>query len=93
MIKKILSWQDVFKLLEPIRKELKPDDVIYGIPKGGMIVANFLDCKKTHDPEKCTIILDDIVDSGKTREKHRQKYPFKTFKTLIDKQLPNKGRA
>ena len=86
MIKKILTWQDVFKLLEPIKKELKTDDIIYGIPKGGMIVANFLDCKKTHDPEKCTIILDDIVDSGKTREKHRQKYPFKTFKTLIDKQ-------
>ena len=86
MIKKYLTWEEFFILLGPIQQQIKTDDIVYGIPKGGIIVANFLNCKKTHDPNKCTIILDDIVDSGRTKNKHIKDFPNKKFLTVIDKQ-------
>ena len=86
MIKKYLSWEEFLILLGPIQSQIKNDDIVFGIPKGGIIVANFLNCKKTHDPNKCTIILDDIVDSGKTKQKFTKQFPDKKFLTVIDKQ-------
>lgn len=88
MNKEYIEWSEFFVLLELVEAQIKPDDIVYGIPKGGMIVSNFLrcDCKKTYDPNLATIILDDIVDSGRTKQKHIEQYPNAKFVTLIDKQ-------
>lgn len=86
MIKKYITWDQFFVLLKDIKDQILDTDIVYGIPKGGMIVSNFLDCIKTHDPNKATIILDDIVDSGRTKDKHIKDYPNAKFITLIDKQ-------
>jgi len=48
---------------------------VYGIPRGGMILASF--CKgwvSVYKPELAHIIIDDIVDSGKTMKKYENKY-------------------
>jgi GTP cyclohydrolase IA len=78
-----LTWYVVFKLLN----EIPTNKVVYGVPKGGMILTAFLKNNKvTHSPETADIILDDLVDSGRTREWYRQKFPDKEFFPLIDKQ-------
>ena len=46
MIKKYLSWGDFFDLLTPLQLQIKPNDIVFGVPKGGMIVSNFLSQKK-----------------------------------------------
>jgi len=86
MIKKYLSWGDFFDLLTPLQLQIKPDDIVFGVPKGGMIVSNFLTCKKTHDPTQATVIVDDIVDSGKTKKLHTDNFPLARFMAVIDKQ-------
>lgn len=83
MNKLIISWNEVFQLLKPIDKA---KNVIYGVPKGGMIAASFLKhASHTHIPEEATIILDDLVDSGATCEIYRKKYPNTDFYALFDK--------
>ena len=90
MIKKYISWEEFFVLLKPIQKQISKEDIVYGIPKGGIIVTNFLNCKKTVNPKEATIIMDDIVDSGRTKSKHIKKYPKAKFITVIDKQTSSK---
>ena len=89
MIKKYLSWGDFFDLLTPLQLQIKPDDIVFGVPKGGMIVSNFLTCKKTHDPTQATVIVDDIVDSGRTKKLHTDSFPLAKFMAVIDKQKKN----
>jgi GTP cyclohydrolase I len=78
-----ISWDEIFVQLEVIDK---PNNVVYGVPTGGMILAGFLKwCRKTHDPAKANLILDDIEDSGATRDIYRTRFPHTTFHTLIKK--------
>ena len=79
-----ISWEEVFSLLSTIDVSGKR---IYGVPKGGMIAAGFLtQAINTWETESADIILDDLIDSGATREIYKQKYPHKQFVALIDKQ-------
>jgi GTP cyclohydrolase I len=82
MQKKYIPWSEVLLLLSAIDKS---ENVVYGIPKGGMIAAGFLKkAQVTHNPEHANIILDDIVDSGRTFKSYKEKYPDKTFVSLFD---------
>lgn len=85
-----MSWEEVLKRIrhslilyyKPYPKKIK----VYGVPKGGMIAAGFLDLTKSINvpiPEEADIILDDIIDSGKTKKKYT-KYK-KPFVTLVGK--------
>ena len=79
-----ISWPDIFAMLKPIDK---PGNIVYGIPKGGMIAAGFLQtAKRTWNPAEANIILDDLVDSGRTRDKYMEKYTHARFYALFDKQ-------
>jgi len=81
-----ISWEQVFQALRQI--DNNPRSIVYGIPKGGMIASAFLlEAQVTHDPKCATIILDDIVDSGKTKSMYMNKYPHAIFHCLFDKQL------
>ena len=78
-----LTWGDVGEALEPIDK---PGNTVYGVPKGGMIAAGFLEqAAITPYPDEANIILDDIVDSGRTRQKYLDKYPDAKFVALFEK--------
>lgn len=52
---------------------------IYGIPRGGAclayMVASLLDVNLVLDPRAADLIIDDIVDSGKTAKHYRDKFP------------------
>ena len=90
MIKKYITWEEFFEILIPIQDKITPDDIVFGVPKGGMIVSNFLECKKTHDPSEATVIVDDIVDSGRTKKLHEENFPKARFIPVIDKQNSKK---
>ena len=87
MKKKVITWKEVFDFLTPIDKAY---NTIYGVPSGGMIAAGFLkQAKSTHDIKEANIILDDLIDSGATREYYQHKCPSKKFYVLLDKQKEN----
>jgi GTP cyclohydrolase I len=63
---------------------------IYGIPNGGIKAA--LICHARHpssvvveDPRHADVFVDDIIDSGCTREKWQNLYPGTRFCALVDK--------
>ena len=78
-----MTWEEISERLEPLDKK---GTLIYGVPRGGMIAAGFLK-RSTNitSPEEADIILDDIIDSGKTRDKYRKDYPEKPFLALVNK--------
>jgi len=82
-----IEWNEIIKKLEDIDI---PQNVVYGVPKGGMIAAGFLRrAERVWDPKRANIILDDLVDSGKTRDIYLAKYPQARFVALVDKQTEN----
>jgi len=81
--KRYVSWDEIFNRLAEF------DDkrwIIYGVPKGGMIAAGFLNqATVSHYPDGADLILDDLIDSGKTKSIYREKYPNTQFVALFDK--------
>lgn len=83
-MKVYLSWEEVLARLSLFDK---PDKMIYGIPTGGMIAAGFLkQAKVTHNPLEADLLLDDLIDSGATRDIYQKRYPGIPFIGLYDKQ-------
>jgi GTP cyclohydrolase I len=68
-----------------------PGEVIraYGVPRGGVSAALAIQQHSpfimVDDPDTADIIIDDLVDSGKTFQEFATKYPGKPFFVLIDK--------
>lgn len=66
-------------------RELIPASVkVYGVPRGGSVVAA-LHGGAVDTPDEADVILDDIIDSGRTRDKWLHSFPTKPFMALIDK--------
>ena len=71
--------------------------VVYPVPRGGIHAAQALmaasvsaknglpQVRITNTPELCHVIIDDIVDSGKTMLEHKHKYRNMWFVALVDK--------
>ena len=79
-----LSWEAVLGRLAEIEGQER-GGLVYGVPNGGMILTAF--CKKlkpTHNVGEADVILDDIEDSGKTRQWYEYNYPNADFVSLID---------
>lgn len=62
----------------------------YGIPRGGvpasyLVASYFDDMLIVSDPADAEIFIDDIIDSGATRNRYATKYPDIPFVALIDK--------
>jgi len=62
---------------------------IYPIPRGGIPVAYALISRVysevVDNPAAADIFVDDLIDSGRTRDRFTEAYPGKEFFTLIDK--------
>ena len=86
-----LTWEDVIARIEYVKKKnkIKSNTKIYGVPKNGMIIASFFGCINVYEPEKADFIVDDIVDSGKTKRKYKKLYPKKKFIVLFEKDKKN----
>lgn len=94
--KKYLIWQDVKTLAGALFKKIGQDFgfnrklIVYGIPRGGINVAQLLtECSLlislTTVAEKADLFVDDLVDSGSTRDHYKKLYPDKPFYTLYEK--------
>jgi GTP cyclohydrolase I len=78
--KRSLTWSAVRRLLVD-KIPLQP---CYGVPRGGCFVAAMTG-RAVDSPEEASIIVDDIVDSGRTRTHWQTVWPDKPFHALIDK--------
>lgn len=67
--------------------------VMYGVPRGGVhavyavaaaLGAAGVNFRVTADPAEATVIVDDIIDSGKTRDRYLKKYPGTPFVALLE---------
>tara|TARA_B100000131_G_scaffold70767_1_gene67146 strand:+ start:17417 stop:18274 length:858 start_codon:yes stop_codon:yes gene_type:complete len=87
-----LTWEDVLARIEYVKKKYKITNSkkIYGVPKNGMIIAGFFGCKIVHNPEEADFIVDDIIDSGKTKKRFKKLFPKKKFIPLFEKDKKNK---
>jgi GTP cyclohydrolase I len=79
-----LTWDDVFQKLASL-----PPGKLYGIPRGGAIVAA-LSNRFVETPEEADLIVDDIIDSGRTAERYTMLYG-KPVVALIDKRNGHDG--
>ena len=85
MTKRRISWEELITKIQQL--QITKDRRVYGVPKGGMIAAGFLENgRSVPHPEQADIILDDLIDSGATRDKFQQEFPDKPFVALFDKQ-------
>ncbi len=73
--KRFITWQEVDSLVEALAETIKNSPTpmprgIYGVPRGGLIPAvmlsHALGVPVTDHPNLNTLIVDDIVDTGKT---------------------------
>jgi len=84
---KNLTFEDV--RLQIIKKgllDIVKNKKIYGVPRGGSCVALMLhSATLVNIPEEADIIVDDIIDSGKTRDKYFLLYPHIPFYSLYEK--------
>ncbi len=65
---------------------------VYGVPRGGipaaMAIGQQMKIVLVDNPDDADVIVDDIVDSGATRDKFAVSHPNKPFIALIDKTWP-----
>lgn len=73
-----VTWQMIRERLSAFDRSLK----YYGVPRGGQPIAAMLN--PVDKPEEADIIIDDLIDSGKTRDRYVLKYG-KPFVGLFDK--------
>ena len=79
---KEISWKEVYARLYQITSKYENNTKYYGVPRGGSIVAG-LTYRPAKTPDEADVIIDDLIDSGKTMQNHA-KYG-KPFEALIDK--------
>jgi GTP cyclohydrolase I len=79
-----ISWAEVFDRIRDLGID-HPDNTVYGVPDGGMIVASFLtNARRTHDPSKANVIIDDVLDSGYTLRHYEKTYDVPCL-AIVDK--------
>lgn len=71
-----ITWNEVEAYLNAVAERIEPHDFtgVYGIPRGGSVLAAWLSHKLylplLADSQPNCIIIDDIFDSGKTLRDH-----------------------
>lgn len=82
-MERIVTWGELKARID--EKGLSHTKRYYGIPRGGQYIAALLNPVDT--PEMADIIIDDLIDSGRTRERWASLYPDKPFIALYDKTI------
>jgi hypothetical protein len=78
-MKRNISWKEIKDKIELLPKDKK----YWGVPRGGMYIAAMLN--PVDDINDADIIIDDLIDSGRTEIRYKERYPDKTFIALYDK--------
>jgi hypoxanthine phosphoribosyltransferase len=92
-----ISWQDfedmAHKLIKDIKSSKNKFDGIYGIPRGGLILAVYLSHQLNLPilaaPTKDTLIVDDISDEGKTLSSYKNRKIATLYSTSWTTVVPN----
>jgi GTP cyclohydrolase IA len=91
-MKKFITHREVSARVADIARRIGQGQTIYGVPRGGVapayMLAGMTDGKVVDDPLQANIIIDDLIDSGRTYEAHRLAYPNAKFFALFEKELP-----
>lgn len=85
-MERIITWNEIIERVSKFDKNLK----YYGVPRGGQYISAMLNPVDT--PEEADIIIDDLIDSGTTRNRY-SKYnkPFiGLFDKMVEPELKNK---
>ena len=63
---------------------------VYGVPRGGCVPSAILAThdrfKEVTDPKEADLIIDDLLDSGRTRDKYMDRFPQTPFEVLFVKE-------
>lgn len=82
-----ITWSQVFERLAALDVRGK---LVWGVPRGGAILVGLLcgvrkDFTVAIDPGEADLILDDLIDSGATRDRYAHLYPNAEFIGLFPK--------
>ncbi len=84
-----MSWTQVLDLIVQNGPRGKK---VFGIPRGGSIIAGLLEiakgCKAVESPQDADVLIDDIVDSGETKKLALAEFPGRDFWALIPNKTP-----
>lgn len=91
------SWKRFEKATEMLAKEIKKEktafDGVYGLPRGGLILAvclsHRLNLKLLNEPTNNSLVADDISDTGSQLEKLKYKKVATIFSTPWTKVKPD----
>lgn len=80
-----------FRINDTVQKRLGVSArTIYGVPRGGVpaayLVANALQAEVVDNAHDAVAIVDDIVDSGRTRDRYKDLHPAAVFDALYVRQ-------
>jgi GTP cyclohydrolase I len=79
-MERLITWEEIKERVSRLDRSKK----YYGVPRGGQYIAAMLNPVDT--VEECDIIIDDLIDSGSTRERYAA--TGKPFIALFDKTEP-----
>ena len=79
-----VTWEVIYGKLELLLKQLRKETKVYGVPRGGQIIAGMTG-RAVDTIENADVIIDDLIDSGKTESRYK-KYN-KPFVALLDKRI------
>lgn len=86
----LLDWPAVESRCERMFSSAPPlaGQRVYGVPRGGvpvaLVAARLFGLGLAHHPQDADIIVDDIIDSGATRERITKLFPHARFHALVD---------
>lgn len=87
-MKQHLSWSDIYDKIRFSAKFRLASKKVWGVPRGGVYIAqaicNTSGALMAESPEEADVIVDDIIDSGATREQWQKRFPEKPFVALYD---------
>lgn len=96
------NWTSVFARAQVLLMEIASLEAkkIYGVPRGGSIVAGLLTALSTpeevlvivNDPHEADVIVDDIVDSGETMSRMLDLCPDTPYLNLVIKEAGLMGK-
>lgn len=88
-MERIITWNEIIDRVNDV-KGIVRNNKTYGIPRGGQYISAMLNPVDT--PEEADIIVDDLLDSGKTMQQYIDKYPNKEYLPLFNKQTEDEFR-
>lgn len=87
----ICDWHDVAARLALVDR---PDNIVYGVPPGGMIAAGFLEkAKNATRPSTANTILLDVIREPDDLDAIERRFPDVAVKALFDQTSTDRNRG